>query len=262
MRATSIGLSINVSGVRNSWLTLEKNAVFARPSSARTFSAAPLLFIGLRIRNCGRELARDQAEEAAIAFVNKPERIEPGNQHARASRFPDGEIGTRAACSGRPVPGSRRKSSWNDLVQVDNNFELAPAQNIIVQRLLGKRWTIRVVSNGSDALEAMRERKPDLVLSDVMMPELDGFALLRRIREDSALRDVPVIMLSARAGEEARIEGLDAGADDYLTKPFSTRELIARVNANLQLARVRREAPGTSGKVKRGSEIWPTMPPS
>lgn len=69
-----------------------------------------------------------------------------------------------------------------------------------------------------------------------MMPELDGFALLRRIREDSALRDVPVIMLSARAGEEARIEGLDAGADDYLTKPFSARELIARVNANLQLA--------------------------
>ena len=110
-----------------------------------------------------------------------------------------------------------------------------------VRRLLGKHWTVRAVSNGSDALDAIRKRKPDLILSDVMMPGLDGFALLRRIREDPALGDVPVIMLSARAGEEARIEGLDAGADDYLTKPFSARELVARVNTNLKLASLRRE---------------------
>jgi hypothetical protein len=97
------------------------------------FSAAPLLFIGLRIRNCGRDLACDQAEEAAIAFVNKPERIEPGNQHARASPFSRRRNRNQGGMFGRPVPGSRRKSSWNDLVQVDNDFELAPAQNIIVR---------------------------------------------------------------------------------------------------------------------------------
>ena len=74
------------------------------------------------------------------------------------------------------------------------------------------------------------------------MPVLDGFGLLGAIRDDPALRDVPVILLSARAGEEARAEGLDAGADDYLTKPFSARELMARVGANLSMARVRREA--------------------
>ena len=75
-----------------------------------------------------------------------------------------------------------------------------------------------------------------------MMPRLDGFRLLRNIREDEALRDLPVIILSARAGEETKVEGLSAGADDYLTKPFSARELIARVSANIELARVRREA--------------------
>ena len=75
-----------------------------------------------------------------------------------------------------------------------------------------------------------------------MMPRLDGFGLLAAMREDPALRDLPVILLSARAGEEARVEGLDAGADDYLVKPFAARELLARVRSNLQLARIRREA--------------------
>ena len=111
-----------------------------------------------------------------------------------------------------------------------------------VRRLLGPRWNVETVADGVDALAAIRTRKPDLVLTDVMMPCLDGFGLLRELRNDHDLRDIPVIVLSARAGEEARVEGLDAGADDYLTKPFSARELIARVNANLEMARVRREA--------------------
>ena len=111
-----------------------------------------------------------------------------------------------------------------------------------VGRLLGTRWQVVTASDGAAALELMRAVKPDLVLSDVMMPVLDGFGLLREIRSDAKLRDVPVILLSARAGEDARVEGLDAGADDYLTKPFSARELLARVNANLEMARLRREA--------------------
>ena len=85
-------------------------------------------------------------------------------------------------------------------------------------------------------------RKPDLILTDVMMPRLDGFGLLKRIRNDPRLADVPVIMLSARAGEEAKVEGLEAGADDYLIKPFAARELVARVHSNIQMAEVRREA--------------------
>jgi PAS domain S-box-containing protein len=111
-----------------------------------------------------------------------------------------------------------------------------------LSRLLGERWEVATAANGDAALQSIRQRKPDLVLSDVMMPELDGFGLLRELRADPQLRSLPVILLSARAGEDARVEGLDAGADDYLTKPFSARELIARVNTNLELARVRREA--------------------
>ena len=96
--------------------------------------------------------------------------------------------------------------------------------------------------DGNAAIEAIRKNPPDLVVTDAMMPGLDGFGLLAAIRNDPELRDLPVIMLSARAGEEARIEGLEAGADYYLTKPFSARELVAQVNANLTLARVRSEA--------------------
>jgi len=84
----------------------------------------------------------------------------------------------------------------------------------------------------------------------VMMPRLDGFGLLQAIRADAALRDVPVVLLSARVGEEAKVEGLEAGADDYLLKPFSARELIARVDANLQLARLRRETGETERRYR------------
>jgi CheY-like chemotaxis protein len=79
------------------------------------------------------------------------------------------------------------------------------------------------------------------VLADVMMPRLDGFGLLRALRADPTLSEIPLVMLSARAGEEARIEGVTAGADDYLTKPFSARELVARIEANLKMAALRRE---------------------
>ena len=85
-------------------------------------------------------------------------------------------------------------------------------------------------------------RRPDLILSDAMMPELDGFGLLAELRADPSTSQLPVIMLSARAGEEAAVEGLAAGADDYLLKPFSSRELIARVRANLDLAELRQAA--------------------
>lgn len=111
-----------------------------------------------------------------------------------------------------------------------------------VARLLSPHLEVETVANGRQALAALEAHRPDLVLTDVMMPELDGFGLLQEIRDCAATRDLPVIMLSARAGEEARIEGITRGADDYLVKPFSARELVARVNANLRLAQVRRAA--------------------
>ena len=111
-----------------------------------------------------------------------------------------------------------------------------------VERLLGAQYDVQTAEDGEAALEMIRQELPDLVLSDVMMPRLDGFGLLAAIRAEPRLRDLPVILVSARAGEEARVEGLDAGADDYLVKPFAARELLARVRSNLEMARIRREA--------------------
>ncbi|WP_017653431.1 ATP-binding protein [Fortiea contorta] len=112
-----------------------------------------------------------------------------------------------------------------------------------VKRLLqSQRYAVETVTDGMAALTAIGQHQPDLILSDVMMPVMDGFELLRSLRRDLATREIPIILLSARAGEESRVEGLQTGADDYLIKPFSARELLARVEVNLKLARWRREA--------------------
>ncbi len=111
-----------------------------------------------------------------------------------------------------------------------------------VRRLLAERWEVELVTDGEAALAAARERPPDLVLADVMMPRLDGFGLLRELRADPRTSTLPVLLLSARAGEEARVAGLERGADDYLVKPFSARELLARVGAHLEMARLRKAA--------------------
>jgi signal transduction histidine kinase/CheY-like chemotaxis protein len=106
--------------------------------------------------------------------------------------------------------------------------------------LLAPHYDVRTVADGAEALAVIRRQRPDILLSDVMMPVLDGFMLIRAIRSDAALADLPIVLLSARAGEEAGIEGLEAGADDYLIKPFGARELLARLSANLKLAKLRR----------------------
>lgn len=111
-----------------------------------------------------------------------------------------------------------------------------------VRRLLATRYEVEAVADGEAALEAARAQKFDLILSDVMMPKLDGFGLLQALRADDRTRTTPVILLSARAGEESRVEGMGAGADDYLIKPFSARELMARVEAHLQLQRERKRS--------------------
>jgi signal transduction histidine kinase len=111
-----------------------------------------------------------------------------------------------------------------------------------VRRLLSEEYDVVTASNGEEALRMALSRPPDLVLSDVMMPVLDGIGLLQALRKNPATRAVPVILLSARAGEESKVEGLESGADDYLVKPFSARELTARVGAHLALRRQRQQA--------------------
>jgi len=128
--------------------------------------------------------------------------------------------------------GSKSRILW-----ADDNADMRE----YVRRLLADHYDVIAVPDGLAALAAARQEAPDLVLTDVMMPGLDGFGLLRELRADPHTRTVPVILLSARAGEESALEGLQAGADDYLMKPFSARELLARVRTHLELTRVRRE---------------------
>jgi len=139
------------------------------------------------------------------------------------------------------VPGRDRRFAatfGSRIVLADDNADVRG----YVRDLLSPYYAVETVTDGENALAAARRTRPDLILSDVMMPRLDGFGLLAAIRADEALRSVPVLLLSARAGEEARIEGLDAGADDYVIKPFSARELLARVGALLELRHMRRSA--------------------
>ena len=111
-----------------------------------------------------------------------------------------------------------------------------------LRRLLLSRYDVEAVADGEAALGLALYQDFDLVLSDVMMPRLDGFGLIKALRADERTHTIPVILLSARAGEESRVEGMDAGADDYLVKPFSARELLARLEAHLKLQRLRRES--------------------
>jgi two-component system, OmpR family, phosphate regulon response regulator PhoB len=116
---------------------------------------------------------------------------------------------------------------------------------------LGKEgFSVSISSDGDEALIAVDEEKPDLVLMDWMLPNVSGIELCRRLRTRNETRAIPVIMLTARGEEEDRVRGLDVGADDYVTKPFSMSELVARMRAVL-----RRTAPGLAGDAATFADI-------
>ena len=151
--------------------------------------------------------------------------------------LPDAADSTALMRADTSAPADRRFAATfgSRIVLADDNADM----RAYVRDLLAPYYLVETVSDGMQALAAARRATPDLILSDVMMPRLDGFGLLAAVRGDAALRHVPVVLLSARAGEESRIEGLDSGADDYVAKPFSARELLARVGAIIELRRMR-----------------------
>ncbi|MCZ2827659.1 ATP-binding protein [Modestobacter sp. VKM Ac-2986] len=115
---------------------------------------------------------------------------------------------------------------------VDDNADM----RTYLTRLLAPIWQVRTCADGEEALAVITEHRPDVVVTDVMMPRVDGFELLQRLRADPATRGVPVLMLTARAGQEAAVEGFAAGVDDYLAKPFQAAELIARLRVAIERA--------------------------
>lgn len=144
------------------------------------------------------------------------------------------ETSASASNESRLTPNSARAR----LLVADDNADMRE----YLVRLLSPRWEVETVGDGEDAIASALRQPPDLVLSDVMMPRMDGVTLLRTLRGDPRTSTIPFMLLSARAGEEAIVAGLETGADDYLIKPFSARELISRVGTHLELARMRRVA--------------------
>ncbi len=143
----------------------------------------------------------------------------------------------------------------NRLLIVDDNADL----RAYLRRLLEGQWEVRVAANGAQGIALAREQTPDLVLADVMMPEQDGFQLLQQLRADARLERVPVILLSARATEQAAIDGLRAGADDYIAKPFSPRELAARLQGTLDRARARTALQQSEAQQRLTLELVPAL---
>ncbi len=204
-------------------------------------------------------------ELAALHGGSISARSEPGLGSSFVVRIPYGGASAEAVAAARPtaavgsyldealswqgasvqeavlrVPAEedpRPAGSGGTVLVVDDNADLRS----MLARLLSPYYLVWTAADGQQALELIRQRAPDLVLADVMMPRLDGVGLLHALREDPRTASLPVILLSARAGDEAAIGGLEAGADEYLVKPFSARELVARIRSSLELSAVRRE---------------------
>ncbi|AQH04616.1 two-component system sensor histidine kinase/response regulator (plasmid) [Burkholderia sp. KK1] len=173
-----------------------------------------------------------EASVRARSYVDAAMRWMPD---ARAPSDLDSEDDASLGVSAGDEPAPPGATPGRVLI-VDDNADL---RDYMRRMLAAVGHDVSVAADGEAALAMARDVRPEVIVSDVMMPRLDGFGLLAALREDEVLRETPVVLLSARAGEEARVGGLEAGADDYLTKPFSGRELLARVASNLRLARLR-----------------------
>ena len=172
---------------------------------------------------------------AADPFVEEALRWLPGGEAPLDALPPAAGALLRESPGPAGPAGPLSPASTARVLLADDNADMRE----YLQRLLRASYQVTAVADGLTALDEVRASAPDLVISDVMMPGLDGLALVAALRADPRTADVPVLLLSARAGQEAAIEGLEAGADDYLVKPFSAAELLARVRANVELARVR-----------------------
>jgi signal transduction histidine kinase/DNA-binding response OmpR family regulator len=181
----------------------------------------------------GGERVVASAATGANPFIEEALRWLPDLAAADIIELPGGPLSAPS-----DEPSKERLPNRPRVLIADDNADMRQ----YLLRLLSQRYDAVAVGDGQAALESARQRLPDLILSDIMMPNRDGFSLLREMRSNPTMNTIPVILLSARAGEEARVEGLDEGADDYLVKPFSARELLARVQTHLELARVRNEA--------------------
>ncbi len=215
-------------------------AVESAAGRGSTFTVAlPLGSAHLPAERIGAARTLPPTGAAAAAFVEEALRWSPEPAPAGG---PSGDPQTGAPAG----PGAAPR-----VLLADDNADMRE----YVARLLAGRFAVEAVADGETALARALAEPPDLVLSDVMMPGLGGRELTAALRADPRTREVPVVLLSARAGEEARVEGLAAGADDYLAKPFSARELLARVATHVELSRLRRRLLASERAARAGAEM-------
>ncbi|HEY7638836.1 MAG TPA: ATP-binding protein [Steroidobacteraceae bacterium] len=209
-------------------------------------SGIGLALVSELVKLHGGSIAVDSTSGKGTTFVVRvpkgtahlpPERVRPATA---VSTQPAASAYVAEALEWLPDPPERTapRQDTPTVLLADDNADLRE----YARRLLADQYVVHAVADGQSALDAARELRPDLIVSDVMMPRLDGFGLIREVRADPQLRAIPIILLSARAGEESRLEGLDRGADDYLVKPFSARELLVRAGTLIRSADLRRRA--------------------
>jgi PAS domain S-box-containing protein len=222
MEGSGIGLALIQELVR-----LHGGAITARsaPGEGAEFIVdIPLGHAHLPVEQVGT--AQAEAPRMSAAFVEEALRW-----------LPDAGSGSPALAPNRAGSLLQAETARPRILIADDNSDMRG----YLKSLLEPHAEVVVCADGEAAFAHLLAAPPDLLLSDVMMPRLDGFGLIARIRASAALRHLPVMLLSARAGEEAKVEGLQAGADDYLVKPFSTNELLARVRRQIVLARERQQ---------------------
>jgi PAS domain S-box-containing protein len=198
----------------------------SQPGAGSTFTVSIPLGCGHLAEDSVFPASQTAGPAVADAFLEEALRWLP-----REAAAQPGQAGPGLAGDGGAAPPALRGS----VLIADDNADMRD----YLQRLLQPHYQVTAVADGRAALDAARATVPDLIVSDVMMPEIDGLGLVQALRADLGTAGVPVLLLSARAGQEAAVEGLAAGADDYLVKPFAAQELLARVRANIDLTRMR-----------------------
>lgn len=214
--------------------------VESTPGRGSTFSVRIPLRVETRL-DAGNRLHAQPRKERHQSHANDATRIVPRNGETTAVAY------RMQARTFHADPPDKPSNARMRVLVIDDNEDIVR----YIRRLLSDTCVVISAQDARSGLEAAHRYSPDLILTDVMMPGLDGFGLLRAIRADEATQTTSLIMLSARAGEDARLEALEAGADDYLVKPFSARELIARVHSHIQMKRARHDAAECEGELRR-----------